>query len=287
MKCPKCGFFGPDHLDTCKKCGKDLTAEKARLGLNRPRTMRVHDRQAPASSPSEDVSLAGQDSSSRSEPTQASAPRTERLVPPLVSPPAPAPEPSSAPKRAPAVSAAEESPISLDDTEDFGGSADEEPLEAPEKTSPRAVETHVDDFEFPDFTKTESISERTDLENQSFSGFSLTDSEKEETSRLSDTAEAGGFALSDIGGASISPPDSDLAFSETEQPPALEAADRGAAKTRLLSAQEIENILHSELPPPPARPDPKITDKAKTQLLDEDQLSDILGELDNDPSRPE
>ncbi len=33
MKCPKCGFFVPDRLDTCKKCGKDLAAEKSKLGL--------------------------------------------------------------------------------------------------------------------------------------------------------------------------------------------------------------------------------------------------------------
>jgi hypothetical protein len=42
MKCPKCGYFGPDSLNTCKKCGKELFAEKAKLGLRRsfkPRTI--------------------------------------------------------------------------------------------------------------------------------------------------------------------------------------------------------------------------------------------------------
>ena len=34
MKCPKCGYFGPDSLNTCKKCGKELFTEKAKLGLN-------------------------------------------------------------------------------------------------------------------------------------------------------------------------------------------------------------------------------------------------------------
>ena len=34
MKCPKCGFFVSDHLNSCKKCGQDLTAEKAKLGLS-------------------------------------------------------------------------------------------------------------------------------------------------------------------------------------------------------------------------------------------------------------
>jgi len=34
MKCPKCGYFGSDSLNTCKKCGKELFAEKAKLGLS-------------------------------------------------------------------------------------------------------------------------------------------------------------------------------------------------------------------------------------------------------------
>ncbi|MCX8012034.1 MAG: hypothetical protein N3A64_02620 [Desulfobacterota bacterium] len=34
MKCPKCGYFSPDYLDSCKKCGKDLLPEKVKLGLS-------------------------------------------------------------------------------------------------------------------------------------------------------------------------------------------------------------------------------------------------------------
>jgi hypothetical protein len=37
MKCPKCGYFSPDYLDNCKKCGKDLLPEKAKLGLVPPK----------------------------------------------------------------------------------------------------------------------------------------------------------------------------------------------------------------------------------------------------------
>ena len=33
MKCPKCGFFVSDKLDICKKCGKDLSTEKTKLGM--------------------------------------------------------------------------------------------------------------------------------------------------------------------------------------------------------------------------------------------------------------
>ncbi len=33
MKCPKCGFNSFDHLDSCKKCGNDLVAFKAKHGL--------------------------------------------------------------------------------------------------------------------------------------------------------------------------------------------------------------------------------------------------------------
>lgn len=34
MKCPKCGFVQADRNNTCKKCGRDLAAFKARLGLS-------------------------------------------------------------------------------------------------------------------------------------------------------------------------------------------------------------------------------------------------------------
>lgn len=33
MKCPKCGFVGFDHLDSCKKCGADLAEHKTKFGI--------------------------------------------------------------------------------------------------------------------------------------------------------------------------------------------------------------------------------------------------------------
>lgn len=33
MKCPKCGYTSFDHLDSCKKCGKDLVEFKERYGI--------------------------------------------------------------------------------------------------------------------------------------------------------------------------------------------------------------------------------------------------------------
>ena len=33
MRCPKCGFVSFNHLDNCKKCGRDLTEQKAMLGI--------------------------------------------------------------------------------------------------------------------------------------------------------------------------------------------------------------------------------------------------------------
>lgn len=33
MKCPKCGYNSFDHLDSCKKCGKDLIEHKQRFGI--------------------------------------------------------------------------------------------------------------------------------------------------------------------------------------------------------------------------------------------------------------
>lgn len=33
MRCPKCGYNSFDHLDSCKKCGKDLTEHKSKFGI--------------------------------------------------------------------------------------------------------------------------------------------------------------------------------------------------------------------------------------------------------------
>ena len=33
MKCPKCGYHSFDHMDSCKKCGKDLAGHKAKFNL--------------------------------------------------------------------------------------------------------------------------------------------------------------------------------------------------------------------------------------------------------------
>lgn len=33
MRCPKCGYTSFDHLDSCKKCGKDLMEFKERFGI--------------------------------------------------------------------------------------------------------------------------------------------------------------------------------------------------------------------------------------------------------------
>lgn len=33
MKCPKCNYTSFDYLDTCKKCGKDLTEHKEKFNL--------------------------------------------------------------------------------------------------------------------------------------------------------------------------------------------------------------------------------------------------------------
>jgi len=33
MKCPKCNYITFDYLDTCPRCGKDMSAEKAKLSI--------------------------------------------------------------------------------------------------------------------------------------------------------------------------------------------------------------------------------------------------------------
>ena len=51
MKCPKCGYFGPDSLNTCKKCGKELFAEKAKLGLSSSKNRSFKPRPIPQRQP--------------------------------------------------------------------------------------------------------------------------------------------------------------------------------------------------------------------------------------------
>ena len=34
MKCPKCNYTTFDYLDTCPRCGKDMTSEKAKLNIS-------------------------------------------------------------------------------------------------------------------------------------------------------------------------------------------------------------------------------------------------------------
>lgn len=34
MKCPKCGYHSFDHLDSCKKCGQDMTDHKTKFNLH-------------------------------------------------------------------------------------------------------------------------------------------------------------------------------------------------------------------------------------------------------------
>jgi hypothetical protein len=34
MKCPKCGYHSFDHLESCRKCGQDMTDHKAKFNLH-------------------------------------------------------------------------------------------------------------------------------------------------------------------------------------------------------------------------------------------------------------
>lgn len=41
MKCPKCGYHSFDHLESCRKCGRDLRPYQARFGVGRTSTGRA------------------------------------------------------------------------------------------------------------------------------------------------------------------------------------------------------------------------------------------------------
>jgi hypothetical protein len=182
---------------------------------------------------------------------------------------------------------AEELPVSLDEEEEFGLPSDQEPVQALAEESFQRAETSLDDFEFPEFNKTESTPETGVAGKKSFADFSLTEPEEKEMDVAADTPQHEVFDLDGIAGPEISTMGEDLASPEVERTSPLDPGQKEEAKTRLLSVQEIEDILHTELPRTPKSPGPKNSEKAKTELLDEDQLSDILADLDNDPSKPE
>jgi hypothetical protein len=295
MKCPKCGFSGPDHLDTCKKCGKDLSAEKVRLGLNRPRSIRLREPQTSPPSPSEEGRALSLDAVSRSENHREAGLGKEpglfsTSVPPPLSPraeEAPAPDPSPAPRQTTAAPVSEEMPVSLDEEEEFGLPSDQEPVHALEEESFQPAKTSLDDFEFPNFSRTESTPETNSGEKNGLADFSLTEPVEEAKDVVTGTPPQEGFDLDGIGAPEISIGAEELARPEAENSPPLAPWQKAEVKTRLLNAEEIEDILRTELPHTPKDPGPKLSEKAKTQLLDEDQLSDILAELDNEPSKPD
>jgi len=87
MKCPKCGYFGPDYLNVCKKCGKELFAEKAKLGLSSSRIPGFKPRPIPRKQsvprpPSSDVPVSAEPLQEKTSPLFSSDP-PELLVAPF------------------------------------------------------------------------------------------------------------------------------------------------------------------------------------------------------------
>lgn len=91
MKCPKCGYFGPDSLNTCKKCGKDLFAEKAKLGLSSSKTRSFKPRQIPQKEPAPprlipEVPISADPLQEKNFPLFTNEPPELLIVPPSVKP---------------------------------------------------------------------------------------------------------------------------------------------------------------------------------------------------------
>jgi len=91
MKCPKCGYFGPDSLDTCKKCGKELFAEKAKFGLSSLKTRSFKPRPIPQKEPAPprlitEALISAYPLQEKTSPLFTNEPPEQLIVPPPVKP---------------------------------------------------------------------------------------------------------------------------------------------------------------------------------------------------------
>jgi hypothetical protein len=91
MKCPKCGYFGPDSLNTCKKCGKELFVEKAKLGLSSSKIRSFKPRPIPQKQPAPpsiipEIPISAYPLQEKTSPLFMNEPPDPLIVPPPVEP---------------------------------------------------------------------------------------------------------------------------------------------------------------------------------------------------------
>jgi len=288
MKCPKCGFFGPDYLDACKKCGKDLRAEKEKLGLfsYRVQGSRFREGLKIESSPAQDILP-------EPEAKEETVTKPETTIPQMASLSGkskkekeksldfPPPEGSSAGIME------EDFQFNLEKEDSFISPSIRESLDnvdlAEDLSSSKGAQ---DDFEFPDFKKSEVPPDVELTEKDNLSSLSIPESELEsiELSPEKDTDDLSEEETLIDSEAMLSKEDIDLELSEESLQGKKQKEESG---TQMLSPEEIESILKSETSEAGKSKKGITSDKSKTELLDEDELSKILANLDTDSSKSE
>jgi hypothetical protein len=300
MKCPKCGFFGPDHLDACKKCGIDLSGERAKLGLNRFKRRNTQSQDA-----AEKESLP---ETLREEPPEPSLQKTipDAAIPPTI-PLAKEPQEVvqkdlALPQKTVALQPEqlqEASGEAEEETFQFGGDDDDlsgAPLEKTmnikdlQQSAGPGGDTS-DDFEFPalgeskpppdvfsgesdDLSTTLAMPEMSEPDSAS-AGLPVADEESEGFSDDKPMANA-----------EISLGDEDVSL-QTGEILRQESRQKEYTGTVLLRPEEVEDILQSEIPPLDEGIGEPAGDRTKTELLGEDELSKVLDDFDMDSTEPD
>ena len=301
MKCPKCGFFGPDHLDACKKCGIDLSAERAKLGLTRlrRRSIRSPDATVDESPPAETL---------REEPPDPGlqTTRPEAATPPTISlskePPEVVQKDLELSQKTVALQPEQlkEPPGEAEEeTFQFGADGDDfhsAPLEQTmnikdlQQDAGPGKDTS-DDFEFPALGESKPPPDVFSGDSDDLSStLAMPDmSEPEPASMGPPTADdenedfLGDETLVD---AAISLGDEDVSL-QTGEMLRQESRQQEDTGTVLLKPEEVEDILQSEIPPLDENLGGTAGDRSKTELLGEDERSKVLDDLDTDSSKPD
>jgi len=296
MKCPKCGFFGLDHLDTCKKCGNDVSAERKKLGLTRLRR------------PTAQSQAVAQEESPPAETLREETPEPVlRAVTPKPTPPIPRfKEPEAMAQKGlrllekTVALRPEQLKKPFEETEEetfqFGAEAEDFPSAPLEKTInmkdlQQDARPGRDDFEFPDLRESKPPLDTVSGESDDLSstlampGIPEIESASIRSSPADDESEdfSGDSTLVD---STISLGDEDVSM-QTGAMPHSASGQKEETGTMLLRPEEVEDILQSEISSLEASRGGPAGDRSKTELLGEDQLSKVLDELDTDYTKEE
>jgi len=312
MKCPKCGFIGSDRVNTCKKCGKDLTGEKQKLGLTFFQVKDFRPRQTQKMKPSPELSTAGsvfeeplEADQKGQEPPGVLKISTETQSSPMDEPPMEATSEEvendfDFPQEPADVKPDHQKESSFESLEsDFQFQSEKE---ASSSTLAEATlgsgemvedsgqsEEAEDDFDFPEISKSDLPTDTASSGNDDLSMLSELDMESESfdlptTDDKDDVSSEDGGILSNenaLSASEFTSGEDDEKLTADELLP-LESEQAEKSETVMLHPEEIEDILQSEISQSDKSSSRTIHEGSKTELLDENEISKLLEELDAD-----